>query len=130
MAKPWIHAVSSAKRFGGVPEDYLEIHEFLDSSKATIADVRHRALTHNAWFISFVLPKVFGDVLTNHNGHVVSVRDVAELHILEDFSGRFIPSAQDYLQEIKFKEWMQVGKGTPPSFVSCAGKQKEKRVSL
>ena len=40
MAKPWIHAVSSAKRFGGVPDDYLAIHEFMDSSKSTIADMR------------------------------------------------------------------------------------------
>ena len=92
--------------------------------------MRDRALTHNAWFISFVLPKVFGDVLTNKNGHVVSVRDVAEQHILEDFSGRFIPSAQDYLQEIEFKEWMHVGKGTPPSFSKLCGKQKARKVPL
>lgn len=31
---PYIHAELSAKRFGGVPEDYLDIHELMDSSKA------------------------------------------------------------------------------------------------
>ena len=36
MSKPWIHALSSAKRFGGVPEDYIEIHNLMDSSKATL----------------------------------------------------------------------------------------------
>lgn len=116
MSKPWIHAESSARKFGGEPTDYLEIHSFFDSSKATIADSRHRALTHNAWFIGTVLERVFGVNITNSAGRLVSVRDIGEQHVLEDFGGRFIPSAQDYLQEIEFKEWMLKGSGVPPSF--------------
>ena len=115
MSKPWIHAVSSAKRFGGNPEDYIEIHNLMDSSKSTIADSRHRALTHNAWFVGTILEKVFGVVLTNSAGRQVSVRDIGEQHVLEDFGGRFIPSAQDYLQETEMKEWMVMGKGEPPT---------------
>ena len=115
MSKPWIHAVSSARRFGGQPEDYIEIHNLLDSSKGTIADSRHRALTHTAWFLSTILERVFGVVVTNSEGKKVSVRDVGEQHVLEDFRGRYIPSAQDYLQEIEVKEWMVSGKGHPPS---------------
>ena len=115
MSKPWIHALSSACRFGGRPEDYIEIHKLLDSSKGTIADSRHRALTHTAWFLSTILERVFGVVITNSEGKKVSVRDVGEQHVLEDFRGRYIPSAQDYLQEIEVKEWMVSGKGQPPS---------------
>ena len=115
MSKPWIHALSSACRFGGRPEDYIEIHKLLDSSKGTIADSRHRALTHTAWFLSTILERVFGVVVTNSEGKKVSVRDVGEQHVLEDFRGRYIPSAQDYLQEIEVKEWMVSGKGPPPS---------------
>lgn len=115
MSKPWIHALSSAKRYGGIPEDYIEIHNLMDSSKATIADSRHRALTHNSWFIGVILERVFGVTLTNSDGKQISVRDVGEQHCLEDFGGRFIPSAQDYLQEIEFKEWMLRGKGHVPS---------------
>lgn len=114
MAKPYIHAVSSARRFGGLPEDYLDIHDFLDSSKAVFPDNRHRALTHNAWFLSVVLERVYGPTLTNSDGRVVSVRDVAERHVLEDFGGRFIPSAQDYLQGLPLEPWMD-GDGSPPS---------------
>jgi hypothetical protein len=114
MAKPYIHAVSSARKFGGKPEDYLEIHNLLDSSKATIADSRHRALTHNAWFVGFILEKIFGTAFTNSDGKVVSVRDIGEQHVLEDYSKRFIPSAQDFLQEIPYQEWMLSGKGQPP----------------
>lgn len=115
MSKPWIHAQSSVKRYGGKPEDYLEIHNLLDSSKAAIADNRHRALTHNSWFIGHVIEKVFGVTITNSDGKKVSVRDVAEDHVLEDYGLKFIPSAQDFLQEIEFKDWMQNGQGKPPS---------------
>jgi hypothetical protein len=27
MAHPYQHAVSSARKFGGIPEDYVEIHK-------------------------------------------------------------------------------------------------------
>jgi hypothetical protein len=48
MAHPWHHAVSSARKYGGRPEDYLEIHGWFDASKSQFADFRHRALRHHA----------------------------------------------------------------------------------
>ena len=41
MAKSDKHAESSAKQYGGSSEDYLEIHEMMDSSKSAHADNRH-----------------------------------------------------------------------------------------
>ena len=111
MSKPHVHARSSAKKFGGELDDYLEIHEFMDSSKSAIADNRHRALTHNSWFIQNVLTRVFGNYITNSNGRLISVAQIGEDHILEDFGKKFIPSAQDYLGEIEFKSWMNNGRG-------------------
>jgi hypothetical protein len=118
MSKPWIHAESSARKFGGKPEDYEAIHELMDSSKSVLADNRHRALTHNSWFIATILPRVFGNTFTNSAGKVVSVRDIGEQHVLEDFGGRFIPTPQDYLEEVPFKDWMNNGRkgDNPPSF--------------
>ena len=114
--KPYKHAVSSAKKFGGHWEDYIEIHEFMDSSKGAIADNRHRALTHNAWFISTIIPRVFGETIARHSDRqIVSTRDIAEQHVLEDYGMKFIPSAQDFLQEIEYKGWMQNGMGRPNS---------------
>jgi hypothetical protein len=119
MAKPIFHAQSSARRFGGKPEDYLAIHDFMDSSKGAVADNRHRALTHNAWFLSNVIEKVFGHSilvqLENGNLKQVSTREVAEQHVLEDYGGRFIPTAQDFLSKIPIEPWMDNGKGDPPS---------------
>lgn len=117
MSKPFIHALSSQRRWGGEPEDYLEIHNLMDKSKGTIADSRHRALTHNAWFVSEILERIFGVVITNSAGRKVSVRDIGEQHVLEDYGNRFIPSAQDFLQEIPMKEWMLAGRGDPPDSV-------------
>lgn len=118
MSKPVIHAQSSARKFGGLYTDYMDIHEFLDSSKAVIADNRHRALTHNSWFIATVIPRVFGEVFARKSdGVLISSRDVAELHVLEDYRKRFIPSAHDFLSLMPFEHWMQNGeKGHPVSY--------------
>ena len=119
MSKPWIHSLSSAKRFGGKPEDYIDIHNWFDETKGWIADSRHRAIRHHSQGI-FECEKVFGVVITNSAGKQISVRDIGEQHVLEDNGNRFIPSAQDYLQEIELKEWMVAGKGSPPSFAKLA----------
>lgn len=115
MAKAEIHAASSARRFGGVAADYLDIHVLMDSSKKCFADNRHRCLTHNSWFIAEILPKIFGRTMVNSAGKTFSVIDVAEQHILEDFGMQFIPTPQDYLQEMELLPWMNNGKGARPS---------------
>lgn len=110
---PYIHAELSAKRYGGIAEDYLDIHELMDSSKATFPNNLHRVLTHNSWFTVTILPKVFGHVRTNSDGRRYNVKDVGEYHILEDFKMRFIPSVQDYLENMVLQPWMNNGMGTP-----------------
>jgi hypothetical protein len=129
MSKPIIHAQSSVRKFGGKPEDYEPIHSFMDCSKGAMADNRHRALTHNSWFLSNILERVkFANsgpetsdhrfpTIINSDGRTVSVRDIGEQHCLEDFANKFIPSAQDYLAEMSFQPWMQNGMSHPPSFV-------------
>ncbi len=112
--KPWIHSESSAKKFGGKPEDYIEIHNLLDSSKSALCDNRHRVLTHNSWFIGTILEKIFGVTITNSEGKKVSVRDIGEQHVSEDFKGGFVPSVQDFLVDFELKPWM-TGDGLPPS---------------
>lgn len=114
MSKPYIHALSSAKRFGGTPEDYIDIHNWFDETKGWIADARHRAIRHHAQGI-MECEKVFGVTRCNSAARVYSVRDIGEQHVLEDFAGRFIPTAQDYLATIEPQQWMQNGNGTPPS---------------
>lgn len=112
--KPTIHAENNVKKYGGKIEDYLKIHQFMDSSKGAMCDVRHRALTHTSWFIQpdGILEKVFGVTFVNSDGKTIAVRDIGEDHILEDFDG-FIPTPQDFLKDIPVKPWMYRGGGTP-----------------
>ncbi len=124
MSKPWIHAMASAKKFGGKPEDYIEIHNLMDSSKGCIGDNRHRCLTHNSWFIAAdgPLERIFGVVIKNSDGRQVSVRDIGEQHILEDFGMKFIPTAQDYIQEMEMAPWMNNDRNSvPPSSKKLRG---------
>lgn len=103
MAHPLKHAESSARKFGGKAEDYLAIHNWFDESKAFFPDFRHRALRHQSEGI-FMAEKLFGMAILNSDGKRVAVRYVGEQHVREDL-GR-IPTAQDWLFEIKPQRWM------------------------
>lgn len=122
MGKPMTHARSSARRYGGSPDDYIEIHEFMDGSKGAVADLRHRYLTHNSWFIRHVVEKVFGLELTNSDERQVSTRQIAEDHVEEDFGG-FIPTAQDWAMAMEMQDWMRPGAGGHPPSVAEVVKQ-------
>ena len=123
MSKPIDHARKSAEQFGGEAKDYIDIHIFMDSSKDTFADVRHRVLTHNSWFISNVLPRVFGETRKNSQNQEYSVRDIGEQHCLDDFNDLFVPTAQDFLQEVEMTEWMDNARegALPPSRKKVGG---------
>jgi cysteinyl-tRNA synthetase len=117
MANAHIHSKSSSRKFGGKPEDYLAIHIKMDCSKAYFSSNIHRALTHHSFWIHEVMIPIFGYTFKNSDGNDICVKDVCEQHILEDFGMRFIPTAQDYLENMEFKDWMQNGiKDTPSSF--------------
>jgi hypothetical protein len=101
--KPLIHARISMKKYGGTVEDYLPIHDFFDSSKATLPDVRHRAILHSAFGI-FLLEKVFGTYIVNSDGKQVSVRDLGEEHVLQDLGT--IPTVERWLEKLPIEPWM------------------------
>jgi membrane-bound metal-dependent hydrolase YbcI (DUF457 family) len=115
MAAPYIHAKSCVKKWGGKEEDYLPIHNLMDSSKQAFPDNRHRAITHNIWFCTNIIPKIFGDIAKNSDGKEYIPKDVAELHCLEDFAMKFIPSIQDYLENMTMQPWMRNGLGEAPN---------------
>lgn len=106
---PEIHAKSSVKRWGGSIQCYLPIHILLDSPKTTMNNNTSRMLTHNIWFCYEIIPKIFGYNIINSDGRSVDTVDIAMLHILEDFKGKFIPTVQDYLQHLQIQPWMNNG---------------------
>lgn len=102
--KPFIHAKNSVKRYGGRVEDYMHIHNWFDSSKASDANFYHRAALHHCFGI-YICEQVFGETLINSDGKYVSVRDIAEDHVKEDCGG-IIPTLAMWYDTIEKKPWM------------------------
>jgi len=116
---PWYHAVSSARRHGGTPHDYLALHDWFDASKEFMCDFRHRALRHHAQGI-FEAEREFGPTITNSAGRQVPTRLLGEQHVREDL-GR-IPNLSDWLRGIKGESWMfRNVKEDDPDVVNQAG---------
>ena len=103
MGHCYHHALSSVRKWGGVAEDYLPLHQWFDKSKAITADFRHRALRHHAEGI-FMLERFFGATITISTGRVVPVRLIGEQHVVEDLG--FIPSFADWVRCIRPQPWM------------------------
>ena len=81
--KPLQHALISAKTYGGNWKDYIEIHNFLDSSKATCAHFKHRFLLHHAEGIELGV-RIFGETFVNGENRKVPVRQLLTDHLVED----------------------------------------------
>ena len=104
MGHCYHHALSSVKKWGGVAQDYLPLHQWFDEpSKLITADFRHRALRHHAQGI-FELERTYGPTLTISTGRVVPVRFIGEQHVREDLG--FIPSFADWVRCIRPEPWM------------------------
>lgn len=102
----YFHAKSAAGRWGGKPDDYLPIEEFIDGSKQSFGDVRHRALYHHTQGV-WLCQRIFGTTITvdkGINSVEVPVREIAERHIFEDLG--HIPSPSDWLNQMNITGWM------------------------
>jgi hypothetical protein len=97
MSHPYHHALSSTRSFPTDDpkaktrwEDHYPLHHFLDSSKAHLADARHRALYHHKTGIEISkrLPQL---------KHIpqTTLQEIATQHILEDIS--YIPSLTQWI---------------------------------
>ena len=101
--KPLYHANVSVKKYGGTVEDYMPIHDFFDSSKACLPDVRHRCLLHSSFGI-FLVERVFGTYITNSDQKRIPVRDIAEDHVIQDMG--YIPTVEKWLKNMPIEDWM------------------------
>jgi hypothetical protein len=98
----WYHAKSAARKWGGTPEDYIAIEEFIDSSKKIIGDVRHRSLYHHTEGV-WLCQSIFGRTRLI-GGRQIPVRLIAEQHIMEDLG--WLPSPSDYIKDMTVSAWM------------------------
>lgn len=103
MSHPLHHSISSQKKWGGLVDDYLPIHNWFDETKAHYPDMRHRTLRHHSEGI-FWCEEKFGTYITNSDGKMVPVRAIAEQHVKEDIG--WIPTIKDYLDNMNIVGWM------------------------
>ena len=95
-----VHSQISVRRRGGKIEDYLPIHDFIDSTKELCSDNRHRIL-HTMWGIRRVIVPIFGHSIINSDNKTINVKDLCEQdHILPDYQNKFIPTLSDFVSSI------------------------------
>lgn len=93
----WQHCLLSQRKFGGQPQDYEQVHSFIDSSKYFYHHVKHRLLLHNMFGVELAT-QLLGNFITNSEHQQVLVRDIAVEHCREDLSGR-TPTLYDWLKD-------------------------------
>ena len=107
MAHSLLHAKSSVRKWGGIIDDYLFIHQWFDETKAWVGHSEHRVFRHHSEGI-FECEKKFGSQFTNSDGKTIYTRYVGEQHIKEDCNN-YIPSAKEWLVALRAKKkptWM------------------------
>jgi len=105
MAHPYHHAVSSARKWGGVPADYQKIHDWFDQSKMIWADVRHRALRHHVRGLYDAVDR-FGHTIINRDGLDVPVYEIGAQHVMEDCGE--VPGVDEWLGSLQVQPWMDL----------------------
>lgn len=113
---PVHHAMSSAKKHGGVPADYVALHDWFDETKQYTGDWTHRAMRHHSAGVQWAIEK-FGHTIRNSDGKDIPTKVLAEQHITEDCG--FVPTIQD---------WMQPLKGAPAKWMLNVGVKKIEQV--
>jgi hypothetical protein len=107
MSHPYDHSRSSAKKWGGEPDEYLKYHEWFDETKSWIGHSYHRMFRHHSEGI-FQLEEIFGKFMINSVGKRVYIRYIGEQHVKEDCNN-YIPSAKEWMDNIVNKTktlWM------------------------
>lgn len=113
--KPLQHAQISQKTYGGKWEDYIEVHNFLDSSKVVCAHFKHRFLLHHTEGVELGV-KIFGQHLVNSESKTVETKQLLTEHLIEDV-GRFV-TVEDWASDL-------LPKTTDPFYQFLARKRRQ-----
>jgi hypothetical protein len=98
---PTTHAQICVSKYGGIVEDYIRFHHFIDQSKEIECTNKHRILTHSIGFIRNVMVPIFGHRFQNSNGRAIDLKDMLEeTHIAADYRGKFLPNLSDWMPAI------------------------------
>jgi hypothetical protein len=96
-------AALSARRYGGVASDHLDLHRWFMATATWCEGPAHLLFRHHAFGI-FEAEERFGAVLPLTGGGALPTRVAAERHV-HTVVGR-IPSADEWLRCLKGERWM------------------------
>jgi hypothetical protein len=94
---PIDHARLHARDWGGEPEDYLPLDEFLDQTKMHCEDFRHRAILHSTLGVGLA-EQVLGITICNRDGKHIPIRELARRHIRQDCG--VVPTVKEWLDAL------------------------------
>lgn len=109
MSHAIFHAKSSVARWGGAVEDYLPIHQAMDSMKMHVPDNRHRLFLHHTGIIP-LMELAYGAIvdgqrmpyIVNSRGSSIPVQYIVIQHLAEDYGEKGekanIPTAIEILE--------------------------------
>lgn len=115
--KPLQHAKGTVGRHGGAWQDYIEIHNLIDSSKATFATTAHRALLHNELGLTLAV-RIFGETIVNSDGATLSVAQIVQEHLEEDVG--VVPTLDSWLAGLPEQPKTQRFRILPPKMQALA----------
>lgn len=110
MSHPYHHAVSSSRIFGGDVLDYLDIHNWFDATKISVADQRHRAFRHFDEAIGDLTTILGKTHIINRDGVRVELGEIGLQHLREDFGG-YVPHLADWVEAVGERPWMRPNRG-------------------
>lgn len=96
-------AKNSARKFGGVMEDYLPLHAWFCETQEWVDGKAHYAFRHHTQGI-FEAEQKFGYVISNSHGKDIPTRILCEIHIKDELG--FIPTALEVIQFLSVDKWM------------------------
>ena len=100
-----------ARDFGGVPEDYLDLNNLMDSTKSHYPIWMHRAITHNSWFVT-IAERIYGPTILNTDNKKIPTRILVIEHIRQDCNNK-VPTIKEWIDGFttnKILPWMNTPK--------------------
>jgi len=88
----------------GFFKEHTHIRDTMMSPLFLTGQIRSLFVTHNSWFVGFILPKIFKDIKIE----------------LKNFN----ISPSYFFNKMEYKPWMQNGNGVPPSFEKIERKKR------
>lgn len=100
---PYDHARSSARRYGGICQDYNPLHAWFDATKSILCRFTHRALRHHIEGAREAVA-VFGDDILNSDGVKISTMSLGLQHLEEDAPR--VVKASEWLVGFAAPDWL------------------------